>query len=122
MKKIFGMFNSSVTTHHAVSRLISQQVPAANLQVISKDPSNLGKVERRPRSAPVAKMGDHSVRVVESNRPTASQLRDMGMSAESLPMYANHVRKGGVVLVIDADEKSAETINQIIKKSEGETS
>ncbi len=121
MKKIFGMFNSSVTTHHAVSRLIAQKVPEANLQVISDDPANLGQLERRPRGAPLAKMGDHAIRVVESNRPTASQLRDLGLPSESLPVYANHVRKGGVVLVVDADETSAETINKIIARSEGET-
>lgn len=119
MKKLFGLFEDASATQRAVSNLVPTLIPESNLQLVSDDPTAFGEVTRRPRLAPLAQLGEHAVRIVESNQPPASQLRDLGLPAHSLPSFSHYVKEGSVVLVIDTDDDSAESIASLIREMDG---
>ncbi len=119
MKKVFGLFNSAASTQHAVNHLVPSLVSEKNLQVLSQDPTTLGAVKRRPRNAPLAQLGKANVRLVESNQPLSSQLRDLGLPANELPYFSKFVRTGSVVLVVESAEDSADSIADVIRASDG---
>lgn len=122
MKKVFGLFESAANTRLAVDNLVRTHVSENNLQIVSQDPASLGSVKRRPRNAPLAQLGTSSVRLVESNQPLSSQLRDLGLPAQELPYFSKFVRKGSVVLVVESAEDSADSVADIIRASDGKVS
>lgn len=122
MIKVFGLFESAANTQNAVNHLVPSLVTESNLQLLGSDLAKQVVVTQRPRRAPLAQVGDHNVRVVESNQPPASQLRDLGLPAQKLPYFTKYVREGSVVLVVESEDDSAESVADVIRAANGTVS
>lgn len=127
-KNIFGIYDSELQAKNVVEGLIVQGYHASEICVVAQEQhlslgfpngTHVEKIKWDSEETMVDKVKQSfSLEDTRPHESVGNRLLELGVSDSDAPMYATDIENGRIVVLVDADAKSEETIVTILPANE----